>query len=312
MVTLEYDYSNRTLHAIKSDVMRYTWSTYFLVILCSSLVGDTFILIISVKYKAIRLGKVLVAIIQHIAVCDLMICVVSILPKVTSLIADRWVLGNVLCTACCLGRYYLYGVILSLVCAMPSVLLLILKYPLQSSTVTLKTVHQICGAFWLIASIGPVTTLILDYEWEINFSYKGYDCDFVLSKNIWRRMSTLMTAIFISILNCIVVTTTIRMIIMAKRIARKHGESLKWQRVLTKVFKAAIYCISSLPFAVYQIIELHNSVEEEFNHLHFYRLADSLLFLQIVSNLHVLTLKSIRKFFQTKMYNRHRNNLQAG
>ena len=74
----QLDYHNKTIYAIKNDASRYAWAGYFLFVLISSLVGDTTILIASLKYRAINLHKVIVVTIQHIALCDLMVTIVAV------------------------------------------------------------------------------------------------------------------------------------------------------------------------------------------------------------------------------------------
>ena len=79
------EYSNKTAYSIKSDAVRYTWAGYYLFVIASSVIGDTTILIASIKYKAIKLHRVIIAIIQHIAFFDLIVSVTYFLPKRTYL-----------------------------------------------------------------------------------------------------------------------------------------------------------------------------------------------------------------------------------
>ena len=67
---------------------------YLMVVLFSSLIGDTIILIASVRYNAIKLNKFIVAVMQHIAVWDLLQSISFILPTITSLLVDEWVFGD--------------------------------------------------------------------------------------------------------------------------------------------------------------------------------------------------------------------------
>ena len=62
-----------------------------------SLTGDTIILISTIKYSAIKQHRLIVAVIQHMAACDLLLTVFRVSPSLLSLIADKWVLGEVLC-----------------------------------------------------------------------------------------------------------------------------------------------------------------------------------------------------------------------
>ena len=67
MKTIHYhQYSNETLYGIKSDTVRYTWAGYFIFIFTSSLLGNTTILIASIKYRVFKLHRVFIVIIYTI------------------------------------------------------------------------------------------------------------------------------------------------------------------------------------------------------------------------------------------------------
>ena len=56
-----------------------------LVVLLSSLIGDTTILVGIIRYNAIKLNKAVVAIILHLAVNDLMQAMFVVLPQTISI-----------------------------------------------------------------------------------------------------------------------------------------------------------------------------------------------------------------------------------
>ena len=125
-----YQYSNTTIFGIKSDA-RHAWAVYLLFVLVSSLVGDTTILIASLKFSAFKLHDVIVVIIQHIAVCDLMVAVTYALPHFVSLISNEWVFGTFLCDLTSYTTYYFTGTSVFLITNMTTGKLLLLKYPLR-------------------------------------------------------------------------------------------------------------------------------------------------------------------------------------
>ena len=93
MISHDYPYSNRTLYGIKSNAVRYTWAGYYLFVIASSFIGDTIILVASIKYKAFKLHRGITVIIHHIAFCDLMVTALNILPRFITLIRDEWMFG---------------------------------------------------------------------------------------------------------------------------------------------------------------------------------------------------------------------------
>ena len=98
---------NYTIFGLHSTAERYTWAAYHLFVLLSSLIGDTLILYASFHKGAIKLNDFMVTVIQHIAVTDIANSIVGVLPRICSLIADRWVLG----TTACYARVYLHYIV---------------------------------------------------------------------------------------------------------------------------------------------------------------------------------------------------------
>ena len=83
-----YNYSDYAQFGIKNATERHFYGGWcFFVVICS-LIGDSAILIASIKYKAFNLHKIVVAFIQHVAVCDLMNAALSILPTTVSIFCN--------------------------------------------------------------------------------------------------------------------------------------------------------------------------------------------------------------------------------
>ena len=304
----DYQYSNKTLFGIKSDAERYAGAGYGLFVIISSLVGDTIILIASLKYRAINLHKVIVVTIRHIALCDLMVTLVSVFPAFVSVVSDEWVLGSFLCyLTYYLGRY-IYGVNMLLICTMTTSKLLLLKYPLRLGTVSVKTAHMICGACWLAAVIVPVTILLVNVlEGEnVYFSYLTYTCEYGLTSNMWVWLLPLIAVVFVFIPNCVVVATTVYLLIIAKQVARRGRESLKWQGIMTTVLTASVYCISVLPYVVCSVVYFALggvlTVDSSLN-TSFVRIVWSFLCLNTISNFYIysLSVQSFRHFIFSRI-----------
>ena len=301
-------YHNKTIYGIKNDASRYAWAGYFLFVIISSLVGDTIILIASLKYKAFKLHEVIVVIIQHIAFCDLMVSVTEVPPMFISLMSNEWALGNSLCYQYPYTGYYFNGAGLLHICNMTTSKLLLLKYPLQYGTTSRKKAHMFCVACWLAAGIVPVTGLlvsVLDGH-DTHFSYIFYFCILGFTSDIWDWLKPLITVLFMLIPNGVVVGTTIYLLIIAKQVARRGRESLKWQGIITTVLTASVYWISILPFAVYYIGESVVIVDDKsrsFFNTSFLKIASSFLYLNTVSNFYIYSLSvySFRDFIRLKI-----------
>ena len=97
MIREEQVFDNKTVYGIKTDIPKYLWESFLYFVAISSLIGDTTILIATIKHKAMKLHKIIVAIIQHIAVCDLIVVLTNVLPNIITINTDKWVFGDLGC-----------------------------------------------------------------------------------------------------------------------------------------------------------------------------------------------------------------------
>ena len=82
--TSSYNYSDYEKFGIKNNVERNIYGGWFMLVAICSLLGDSIILVASIKYKAFNLHRIVVAFIQHIAVCDLLNASLIVLPGAVS------------------------------------------------------------------------------------------------------------------------------------------------------------------------------------------------------------------------------------
>ena len=130
---MSFNYSNCTLFGIQNKAERYVYGGWFVFAITCSLLGDTTILVASIRYKAFKLQKIVVAFIQHIAVCDLLVTISTTIPQLVSLIKDRKSSNKLLSF---FVIYYEYTVSIHLVSAMTLGKLLSLNYPFRADTWT--------------------------------------------------------------------------------------------------------------------------------------------------------------------------------
>ena len=93
---------NSTLYGVETAAERYSWLGWLTFVLFTSLIGDTTILIASIKYNAFKLHDCMVVFIQHIAVGDLLITLFGVVPMIVVLIAKKWVFGHISVTWRCI------------------------------------------------------------------------------------------------------------------------------------------------------------------------------------------------------------------
>ena len=156
---------------------------------------------------------------------------------------------------------------------------------------------MLCMACWLVAGVFPLVFII--YQMDISFSYRGYQCNHGYASAFYHWLKPILAILLVFIPNCLVVATTISMLIMAKQIVRRSREALKMQGIMTTVLIAISYCVSVLPLVVYRVGEsfIDNTSSSVF-HIQFYRVTISFIFINTISNFYIysLTVPSFRDF----------------
>ena len=260
----------------------------------SSWIGDTTILVASIKYKALKLQKVIVVIIQHIAVCDLMLSTGTDFIRLLSLLFDGWVLGIFLCHWFVYQEYYLSCVTIFLICTMTTSKLLLLKYPLRIRI----EAHRLCSVCWILALIAPISMLVVDAK-DFKFLYTDYACAYRFSSEVSLYLRSILAFPLLLAPICLVIVTSINLLVIAKRVAHRGRDNLKWQGIVTTALTATVFCISYLPFFAYLMME--SIVDEKFKSLkvynNFYRVTLS------CSNFYIynLTVRSFRSFVSSRL-----------
>ena len=160
-----------------NNAERYVWASYHLFGFLSSIIGDTLILTASFQKDAFKINKILVTVIQHIAVPDLTYTISALAPTAISLLANSWVLGQTLCYARVYFGYFAFAAGMSLIAVLTSSKLLILKYPLRALSWPTKRAHQVCSLIWAFALIFPILFLAVNKD-DVHFDYRVYNFEY--------------------------------------------------------------------------------------------------------------------------------------
>ena len=176
------DYSDIEF-GIKSDAERYSWIAYNIFGVLSSLVGDILILLASSQKGSFRINRILVTIIQHVAVSDLAHTTKTLLPIIISLLGNSWILGTTLCYATVYMVSITYPAGMSLIAFLTTAKFLILDCPLRAATWNNKWVHQVCCFIWLASFTAPMPYFVLD-NYDVAFDFRVYTCIVCMAINL--------------------------------------------------------------------------------------------------------------------------------
>ena len=312
MSPLDHEFSNKTKYSIESDAVRYTWAGYFLFVILSSLIGDITILVAAIKYNAIKLHRTIITVIQHIALCDLLVVTTNVLPRFATITANQWLFGELLCYCGLYISFYLGAASNLLICAMTISKLLLLRFPLQFGTISIKKAHMFCGIFWGIALVAPVLMLVIDWK-DVHFSYTYFFCGYGFSSETWKEMGPpLITTIITLLPTFVVVITSVCLLIIARRFASRSREGLKWQGIVTTLLTAIVFCISLLPIFVSDllVVSMGAGIKNKGEIIKTsYRMALTFLYLNTCSNFYIycLTVNSFRHFVFSRLQHLFQN-----
>ena len=301
------DYSNKTQFALKSDIEKFAWISYSVLVILSSLIGDSLILIASIKYKAFKINKLILVTIQHIAVSDLCVTTSTILPRTVALVLDDQIYGSLFCKIHPYFVHYFSAVGVYLICTMSTCKVATIQYPLRTSLLSSKVIHKVCLAVWFSVLTLPAV-LLVDIKHDSFFDFRVYSCQLSYKAVVWEWLRPLTAALYTGVPSVLVTVSTIRLLILSKRAAVRRKRNVNMQGVLTIALVAFIYHVSLLPYAIYNIAESKISARTSFFHIEFYRTSICFLSFNIVSNffIYCMTIVSFRDFLKQIVQRRHR------
>ena len=301
-------YDNETLYGIHDKAARDLLSLYSSTIFLSSLIGDVLILIGTLRYNAIKLHKVMVVIMQYIALTDLMFVIFRALPGSVSLVAERWIFGDFLCYA----GYALTCAAGGLTCLLISTLtltkLLIVKFPLRAISISTRVAHVTTLSLGLYCLTAPVLEIIVDKK-SVYFNYIDYNCDVGLSRHYTAGsvICTVLVGLSGLLATIVTVVSSVMLVDVARKMTERGPGQLQWQGLITVLLTVAVYSIATLPGTIYFIgsgLVSESQVELfKFWNIYLYRFSTNMIFLNFISNFYIytLTLTSFREFLRARV-----------
>ena len=275
----------------------------------SALIGDTLVLIGTLKYNAIQLHDILIIFIQNIAVADILLTVFNILPGIVSLAANDWILGDILCHASYFVNANCGLIITLLISALAATKVLIVKYPLRALTFSSRIAHISAGSMWICSFIIPAAAIAKDKQ-GVTFDLKVYNCLYNCRSETWTPMESVLfdiawgMTVFTS--TVVTVVSSVVLIVLAKRAADRRSGGLQWRGVLTVLLTASLHLLISIPFFIYFIASFYFDQRGELPLVYVDKIATDawiLSYLVVAVNFFIitLTLSSFRDFLKRRI-----------
>ena len=295
---------NKTMFGISSETERGIWVTWSVIVFLSSSFGDTLILIGTLKYSAIKHHKIIVAVMQHLAVCDILLTMFKVLPSTLSLTADHWTLGEAFCPIHEHVGVVCNGVTMLLTVTLTTVKYLTVRYPLRAEAWPTRLGHKVCAAIWILTVFLFAPKLVINVlkRDTLYFTYKYYTCTYDISSypNWYAWYGRMLGAVYTMIPYPAVKVTSILLLVAARRTAARQGERVQLRGVLTVLLTVGVLLISFLPVTVVNVLEHGLKVMQSGKT---WRVVGFIQYLNIMANFFVysLTIRSFRKFLKLKL-----------
>ena len=271
----------------------------------SSLIGDSIVLVATIRYQAIRHHKVIVTVIQHLAVCDLLQTVFRVFPTAAALVADKWVMDEVMCHVQNYVTFAVGGTTMVLTCAMSTTKLIHVKYPFLARTWTQNFGHRICAALWagFFVLYAPVLYVKLFLIRDtVHFDYNIYQCNYLhvsTSAPSWYKFYYSITYPITHFLSYSILTvTSVLLLLAAKAVRSRNGKAVRLEGLITVLLTVGVYLISFMPSMVILVASLMGT---EFAP-RIWRAVFFVSHLNIMANFYIycLTIKTFKKFLKMK------------
>lgn len=294
---------------IQNDVLRYSYVTYLLCVTLSCLIGDSLILVGTIKFNAIKINSVLLVLIQHIALVDILTCITYVLPQLTSLICNGWVLGYLSCHINSIAAFYLITVNQLLTCCMAITKVGLLKFHDSHvvRSLTSKSAHVMCFLIWALALMVPGLCHAVEKGAQVFFDIRKSVCELLLMSPLWTKILPLMT-LFAFLIPYIVVIISflflLEHLIISRRLSRQIGSSQNLQGILVVFATTGVFSIATLPYYIYLFVGFNQTDMSSFFHNDFLRIAEACYDLNLVINFYIysFTLRSFRDFLSHSVH----------
>ena len=235
-----------------NDTARYPMAAWVLTAAVISLIGNTTVLLASLKYKALKLDKISVALIEHIAVADIATSL-QYLVVFKAIISQHLIVNEEYCPLFFGLFNYVAGVGVLLVCALNVSKLTSILFPFLARLRSYKSGHRIAAVIWLSATPLILFIKIHGMTSEGNIFYfrqETYRCAPNFTNPTNKTAIPILITINVIIPVLIVMVCTVALL---RFVSRSRGLAL--QSVVTVLSMSGIYLVSYIPYAVEYLLE---------------------------------------------------------
>ena len=229
-----------------SRTERYLLISWCSIVLLGCLVGNSIILLAALRCNTIRLDRISLILIKYIALSDIAMGIVGVHPTLVSLLHGTWPYGGILCNFFHFMQIPVYESGVLLICGLHLSKLHIVLYPLHAATRTSRTGNLICAAVWVLCTVVPASQLAIDSQ-GVTYDYRTYRCIYSSNTATWRKVSSVLGAVFLGCPTILVAGTTAALLFLVKKVKGR----LNKQGIMVALYVGCLYLLANFPLFVY-------------------------------------------------------------
>ena len=265
-----------------------------------SILGNTVVLVATLKYNAIKLDEISVALIRNIAVADLGVAayIVSTLPGI---IKRKYLYSDFFCS---FSKTWFYSCMMAEVVLLAALsiskLLWILK-PLQALSRSKKNGNIIAAVIWMtMICLAAATTIYRESandNWTV-YENAIYQCS---RQNVNKSSGILFKSIVMSfnaVPQVVITVATVWLLALVRKAGQVHRQGL-----ITIILVCALFFVSHAPYGcLYQVLKMLNVKDDWMSA--FYRWSYYIVYLNYTANpfLYYASIDSFQRFVKQRVF----------
>ena len=243
------DYQNYTRTSLEGFLLL-AWTSISFVL---GIFGNILVLVAAYR-RGIRIDKTSLLVIKNLASSDILFNLIWVLPTLTTLIADTWVLGN---TVCHVTTYLQYTTAIATICFITIFSLnkfIRCKFPLKSWKISTAAGYLITTAVWTFAFVHPamyfVGNLVREDKRRIMLYPPKSSCDYYHGLDLstyWQRIDLLCAVLYTFLPSMILIVVNVGLIRLVKQ---KEKRSFNKSNLTLILIITVVFIVSYAPYVV--------------------------------------------------------------
>ena len=234
---------------VTPDAVRYFLIIWSILSAILSFTGNTVVLVASRKFRAFKVDKVSVTLIDNLAVADLGYTLVETVPTIGAQLTDRWPYGRQFCVVNKVLTNIFFNMTILLVCLLSVSKLTCLLFPIHARTRRSRHAVILVSLTWFFVTTYCVVSTVVSNP-DVYYDTVSFQC-WVNYRN--RVPFGVILVGWMLVMNVVIIIATSWLLVEVKRAS--SFSSLK-KGAVAVIAISAIFTVATLPAAIVMILEM--------------------------------------------------------